>query len=372
MTKKILCVGAGFSGCVIARELAEKLNANVDIIDLRNHIGGNCYTEKDTKTGITFHKYGPHIFHTSDLEVWNYVNKFTKFYNFIYSVKAKTHKGIFILPINLLTINQFFGLELNPNEAEKFIKEKQIKFHNEPQNLEEQALSFLGKELYEVFIYGYTKKQWGVDPKELPAFIIKRLPVRFNYYDNYYFDIYSGIPENGYTEIFEKILDHPKINVILNTKFDKNMIKFYDHIFYSGKIDEFYDYQFGELSYRTVYWEYFYDTGDYQGASVINYCEEKYPYTRIIEHKHFEFWKTYSETICSKEFSREAIKNEIPFYPKRLKPDLEKLEKYGELMKNEDKVTFVGRLGTYRYLDMHIVIREALDIAQNYITIKGF
>lgn len=371
MSKKILCVGAGFSGSIIANEIAQKLNYEVDVIDARDHIGGNCYTEKDTKTGITIHKYGPHIFHTNDINIWNYVNRFTKFYHYILNIKAKTNKGIYPLPINLLTINQFFNLQLNPKEAEKFISEKQVKYSYEPTNLEEQALSFIGKELYEAFIYGYTKKQWGVDPKNLPAYIIKRLPVRFNYNDSYYFDIYSGIPENGYTEIFEKLLDHSKIKLYLNTVFDKSMLKQYDHIFYSGKVDQFYDYCYGELSYRTVFWEHFYDEGDYQGTSLMNFCEEQIPHTRIIEHKHFEYWKNYDKTIYSKEFSREAIRDEIPFYPKRLKNDLDIFAKYQELMQKEDKVTFVGRLGTYRYLDMHIVIKEALEVAESFIKNKG-
>jgi UDP-galactopyranose mutase len=366
MQKKILCVGAGFSGSIIARELADKINAQVDVIDIRDHIGGNCYTEVDKKTGITVHKYGPHIFHTNNIDTWNYINRFSEFKNFSLRVKAKTYKGIYSLPINLLTINQFFGKTFFPKDAEEFIKSQAVSGIQEPANFEEQALKFIGKELYEAFFYGYTKKQWGVEPKLLPASILKRLPVRFNYDDNYYYDLYSGMPSNGYTQIFENLLDHPNISIQLNTSFEKSMIKYYDHIFYSGKLDDFYNYKFGELSYRTVYWENQYDKGDFVGNCVLNFCEENIPYTRIIEHKYFENWKNFEDTIISKEFSREAVRDELPFYPKRLPDDLKKLEKYQHVAYKEDKVTFVGRLGTYRYLDMNVVIEEAIEIAKRY------
>jgi UDP-galactopyranose mutase len=268
------------------------------------------------------------------------------------------------LPINLLTINQFFGKKLNPSQAELFIKDLGDKNINDPQNFEEQALSMLGRELYEAFFYGYTKKQWGVEPSELPASILKRLPIRFNYDDNYYQQLYQGIPVNGYTKLIENILDHPDINIVKNTKLTRETIKEFDHVFYSGTIDEFFDYTEGELAYRTLKFERFDHKGDFQGNPVINYCEESVPYTRISEHKHFAPWETHEESICFKEYSFLATRTDNPYYPLRLKNDKDVLGKYVALANQTPSLTFIGRLGTYRYLDMHVVIGESLDLAK--------
>jgi UDP-galactopyranose mutase len=362
MKKKIGFAGAGFACAVLARELVSSGNFNATVFETRDHVAGNCHTSRDK--GIMVHHYGPHIFNTSRKDVWDYVNNYEEFRNFTNRVKAVTSKGVFSLPINLLTINQFFGKKLNPSQAELFIKDLGDKNINDPQNFEEQALSMLGRELYEAFFYGYTKKQWGVEPSELPASILKRLPIRFNYDDNYYQQLYQGIPVNGYTKLIENILDHPDINIVKNTKLTRETIKEFDHVFYSGTIDEFFDYTEGELAYRTLKFERFDHKGDFQGNPVINYCEESVPYTRISEHKHFAPWETHEESICFKEYSFLATRTDNPYYPLRLKNDKDVLGKYVALANQTPSLTFIGRLGTYRYLDMHVVIGESLDLAK--------
>lgn len=362
---KYLIVGAGFSGAVIAEQLSRNPNNEIVIVDERNHIGGNCYTERDVETSIMIHKYGPHIFHTSDETVWNYINQFCEMMPFVNRVKA-IHKGkMYSLPVNLFTINAFFGMNMNSEEAEKFIHSLSDNSITEPKNFEEQALKFIGKDLYKAFFYGYTKKQWGCEPKELSASILKRLPVRFNYDDNYFSDTFQGIPKEGYTAIFEKMLEAPNIKVVLNAKFNSDWdIKEYDHVFYSGTIDSFFKHKFGRLSYRTVYFEKKIGEGDFQGNAVVNYVDEEIPFTRIHEHKHFTPWEKHEKTIYFKEFSKETEETDTPFYPKRFKEDKMKLEIYQKEAEKLVNVTFVGRLGTYRYMDMDLVIKEALEIAK--------
>ncbi|WII71493.1 UDP-galactopyranose mutase [Bdellovibrio sp. 22V] len=356
--------GTGFAGAVLARKLAESGRYQVTLFDERPHIAGNCHTTRDTGTGIMIHHYGPHIFNTSRKDVWDYVNQWSEFAPFVNRVKAITEKGVYSLPVNLLTINQFFKKQLKPKEAEAFIEGLADKSISDPQNFEEQALKFLGPDLYKNFFHGYTKKQWGVDPKELPASILKRLPIRFNYDDNYYNQKYQGIPIEGYTRIVEKILDHPAITVKLNKRLEPEDKSLYKHIFWSGPIDGYFRFKLGRLRYRTLKFERFEQDGDYQGNPVINYCEEHVPFTRITEHKHFAPWETHEKTVCFKEFSALAGPEDTPYYPLRLKEDLALLEKYISLIEHEDKVTFIGRLGTYRYLDMHVVIGESLDLAE--------
>ena len=249
--KKVYIVGAGFSGAVLARELAEKLGWSSVVIDSRNHVAGNCHTEREKSTGVMIHKYGPHIFHTSREDVWEYIQKFGEFRPFVNRVKISIDKGIFSLPINLHTINQFFGTRLSPKEAEEFLASIGDDSIDTPANFEEQAMKFLGKDLYEAFFKGYTKKQWGCDPRELPASILKRLPVRFNYDDGYYNSKYQGIPVDGYTSIVENMLDHPLIEVKLGVHWKPEQAIDFDHVFYSGPIDAFFNYQHGKLGYRT-------------------------------------------------------------------------------------------------------------------------
>lgn len=364
----ILIVGAGFSGAVIAEQISRRTNRSVVIIDQRHHIGGNCYTKRDSATNIVEHVYGPHIFNTDKLEIWNYISGFCEMMPFVNRVKAITKGSVFSLPINLHTINQFFGKTLNPVDARQFISTLGDKSINNPQNFEEQALSLLGRELYEAFFYGYTKKQWGTEPKNLPASILKRLPIRFNYDDNYYNNQYQGIPKNGYTEIFENMLNHPNIEIRLNTSFNKEMdVSDFEHVFYTGPIDAFFDYKFGRLGYRTVHFEKHTQNGDYQGNAVINYPDMNVPYTRIHEHKYFSPWEQFDNTIYFKEYSKECEKGDVPYYPKRLKNDMIMLDNYLAEVDKVYGVTFLGRLATYRYLDMQHVVEEALGVAKRFI-----
>ena len=369
---KCCIVGAGLSGAVVAREMAEAGHICL-VIDEREHVAGNCYTERDEKTGIMVHVYGPHIFHTSDEEVWSYIQKYADMMPYVNRVKAISKGNVYSLPINLHTINQFFGKSFTPYEAEEFIRNIGIKFENEPKNFEEQALKLIGEELYKSFFYGYTKKQWGVEPSKLPAEILKRLPIRFTYDDNYYNSKFQGIPKEGYTKMIENILCHPNISLKLNIQFesiDKGK-HHYDLVFYSGKIDRYFDYKFGRLPYRTLDFEKFYTDNDFQGNAVMNYSDPEVKFTRITEHKYFAPWEdNKSGSICYKEYSRDCLENDIPYYPIRFSNKQEKIDKYIKYAKNEKNVVFIGRLGTYQYLDMHVSIREALDISKKVINNK--
>jgi UDP-galactopyranose mutase len=368
--KNILIVGAGFSGAVCAREIAENSDYEIEVIDKRNHIAGNCFTSKNDETGIMEHIYGPHIFHTSNKKVWEYINKYGEFNNFVNRVKSSSSRGIYSMPINLHTINQFFSKKFNPTEAQEYVNKISDKSIKDPQNFEEQALKFIGKDLYFEFFYGYTKKQWGVEPSALPASILKRLPVRFNYNDNYYNSVYQGIPVGGYTQIIKNILNHKSINVSLNTSFCKDDIKNFDYVIYTGPIDAFFDFQFGKLGYRTVFWERQILNGDFQGNAVINYPETSTNYTRVHEHKHFTPENSFDKTIIYTEYSKETGFDDEPFYPKRLSSDMEIFEKYKLAALNLDlnkNVSFLGRLGTYRYMDMHNVIGEAMSFSSEFI-----
>ncbi len=363
----IILVGAGLSGAVIGRHLAEAGHA-VTVVDSRPHVGGNCHTERDADTGVLVHVYGPHIFHTDDEEVWNYVNAHARFLPYKNRVKATTGGAVYSLPVNLHTINQFFGRTLRPDEARAFITGEQADMSiTDPQTFEEQALRFVGKDLYEAFFKGYTMKQWGCHPSALPASILKRLPVRFNYDDNYFFHRFQGMPEEGYTAMIADILDHPGISVLLETVFDRSQASGYDHVFWSGPLDGWFDYARGRLGYRTLDFERFTYEGDYQGCAVMNYGEEKVPYTRITEHKHFAPWERHEGSVCYREFSRACEPGDIPYYPIRQVAEKALLKEYVALAEASEGVSFVGRLGTYRYLDMDVTIREALDAGRAFL-----
>ncbi|MBO9125364.1 MULTISPECIES: UDP-galactopyranose mutase [unclassified Rhizobium] len=364
---KIVIVGAGLSGAVIGRELA-LAGHKVEILDARDHIAGNCHTERDADTGVMVHVYGPHIFHTDDAEVWDYVNGFQTFMPYKNRVKTTSKERVYSLPVNLHTINQFFGKTLRPDEAKAFIEEQADKTITDPQTFEEQAMRFVGKDLYEAFFKGYTEKQWGCSPTELPASILKRLPVRFNYDDNYFFHKFQGMPENGYTDMIGRILDHPNITVKLSTRFERAEHEDASHVFYSGQLDGYFDYEAGRLGYRTLDFERFSYDGDYQGCAVMNYGDASVPFTRITEHKHFSPWEEHQGSVCYREFSRACGPDDIPYYPIRMVEEKEQLAQYVTRAEKEDGVTFVGRLGTYRYLDMDVTIREALDTARLYLS----
>lgn len=353
-------VGAGFSGSVLARELAE-LGHKIQIFESRNHVAGNCYTERDISTGILLHNYGPHIFHTDNEKVWNYVNRFTKFIPYINRVKSTTNGKVYSLPINLHTINQFFNKSLSPNQAKIFIDEISDKSIIDPKSFEEQALKFIGKDLYETFFLGYTLKQWGCSPKLLPASILKRLPVRFDYNDNYFNHKFQGMPINGYTAIVENLLDHINITVKLNHQYSKIYNHEYDHIFYTGPIDSYFEYSEGRLGYRTLDFKREEHEGDFQGCAVMNYGDLDVEYTRISEHKHFSPWESHDKTVIIKEYSRECGIGDIPYYPIRMVNEKKMLYEYIKKANAEFNVSFLGRLGTYRYLDMDVTISEALN-----------
>lgn len=368
MPAELACIGAGFSGAVIARELAEQ-GFNIDVYDSRNHIAGNCYTARDEKTGIQLHQYGPHIFHTDNAEVWHYVNRFAVFEPYTHRVKAVSHGRVYTLPVNLHTMNQLTQKVMSPAQAQQWISQQSANIAA-PANFDEQARTLVGDQLYQAFFAGYTQKQWGCSPMELPASIFKRLPVRFNYDDNYFFHKYQGLPRDGYTQIVANILDHPNIHLNLNTRFERAQVKDYSRVFYSGPIDQFFNYEWGRLDYRTLDFEKIFTDGDYQGCAVMNYCDLDVPFTRITEHKYFTPWEQHEDSVCYREFSRAAQPDDIPYYPIRLAKQQEVLKKYVAEAAELSGVTFVGRLGTYRYLDMDLSIAEALKCARDYIEAK--
>jgi UDP-galactopyranose mutase len=364
MKHKILVVGSGLYGSVIANELAKK-GYFVDVIDKRNHIGGNCYTE--TKDSIPVHKYGPHIFHTNDFKIWSYMNKIVKFNNKKQHTKVFHKDKIYSFPINLFTLYQIYGCT-TPEEAKFTLEDKKLNIPN-PKNLEEFCLANIGRELYEIFIKGYTQKQWNKDPKELPISIITRIPIRLTYNDRYFNDKFEGIPEKGYTEIFEKLLDHQKIKVFLNTDFFENKnfyMKNYNKIIYSGKIDQFFNYSYGLLEYRSLKFQEEYYNKDYQGNSIINYTDQNVPYTRIFESKFFHD-ETVSGSWITKEFPQDydPFEGNEPYYPVPTQKNKEIYEKYKSAL-NSDKVIFGGRLGKYQYYNMDQVVASALIHSEKF------
>ena len=367
MPFRFLIVGSGFSGAVLANQLVKNLDCRIDIFEERDHIAGNCHTSRDEETGIMVHRYGPHIFNTDKKEIWDFVNSFTEFRPYVHRVKALYNGNVYSLPVNLLTLNQLFKRTFTPQSAREFLNTLADKTIIEPKNFEEQALRFIGKELYQAFFYGYTKKQWGCEPAELPASILKRIPVRFNYDDNYHNNSYTGIPVEGYTYLIQKLLDHPSVSIHLNKKFSSSgEVSSYDHIFYTGPIDAWFNYEYGRLGYRTVTFESSIHDGDYQGVTQMNYCDENIPYTRIAEHKHFTPWEHHEKTIVFKEFSKETTKDDVPYYPKRLNQDKKLLDQYRQKATMLSNVSFLGRLATYRYMDMHHVIGEALQFSKSF------
>ena len=354
-------VGAGFSGAVVARELVEA-GHTADVFDTRDHVAGNCHTARH-ETGVMVHTYGPHIFHTQHEHVWQYINRFGEMMPYRHKVKAISRGNMYSLPVNLKTINQFFDRNFDAVQAEEFIRSKADATITNPVSFEDQGLRFVGRELYEAFFAGYTSKQWGVDPKELPASILARLPVRFNDDDSYFNHPYQAIPKDGYTPIVEAILRHESIKLHLGTRFNPSShseFGEFDHVVWTGPIDAFFGFEFGRLGYRTLDFEPEVCDGDYQGHPVVNYCDFDVPYTRITEHKHFAPWEDHSRTIVYREFSRLCGESDTPYYPIRLVKEKEQLLNYVQLARNAKGVTFIGRLGTYRYLDMDVTIHEAL------------
>lgn len=356
-----LIVGSGFFGSICAYEL-NKSGYKVCVIESRNHVGGNCYTSN--REGIHVHDYGPHIFHTSNDEVWNWINQFVSFNNFTLTPVANYKGEIYSLPFNMWTFNKLWGVT-HPHQAKAMIEE-QSKHIGEPTNLEEQAIKLVGVEVYEKLIKGYTKKQWKKDPKLLPKEIIKRLPVRFTYNNNYFNDKYQGIPIGGYTQIFEKLLEG--IDVRLNTNYFTDELPDYKNVIYTGPIDKFYNYQFGELEYKTTSFDHKKVMADnYQGIAVMNYTEGEIDYTRIIEHKHFDPIDS-DYTFITFEYPTEYKANKTePMYPVNDGINNKKYMQYKNLADKEKNIIFGGRLAEYKYYDMHQVIESALNITKQII-----
>lgn len=360
-----LIVGAGLFGSVFAHEAAKRGN-KVRVIERRSCIAGNIYTKKED--GIQVHKYGAHIFHTSNKIVWNYVQKFAEFNRYTNSPLANYKGKMYNLPFNMNTFSEMWGIRTPQEAIAKINEQRQEMAGREPQNLEEQAISLIGRDIYERLIKGYTEKQWGRPCTELPTFIIKRLPVRLIYDNNYFNDDYQGIPIGGYTKMIEKMLDHPNIEVKLNTDFFDNKdeyLKNYDKIIYTGMIDKFFNYKLGELEYRSLRFETEEeDVGNYQGNAVINYTDAETPYTRVIEHKHFEFGKgNPNKTIITREYPADWQRGDEPYYPINNQRNNNLYKEYEKLAKKQDKVLFGGRLGQYKYYNMDQVIASALEVA---------
>ncbi len=365
MSHHFLIIGSGLAGSVLARELADQLNCQIEIWEEKDHLAGNCYTSEDEETGIMVHHYGPHIFNTDKKEIWDYFNRFSLLMPYIHHVRA-IHNGVtYSFPINLSTINRFFNQSLTSKSAKELIDALGDHTIVHPANFEEQAIRFLGKDLYHAFFYGYTKKQWGCEPGLLPASVLKRIPVRFNNDDNYHLHPYTGIPVHGYTSFVEKLIDHPSIHLTKNRKFFPEMeTTNFDHVFYTGPLDAYFHFEFGRLGYRTLQFETERHEGDFQEVPQVNYCDEVIPWTRITEHKHLAPWQHFDRTIISKEYSKESGNNDIPFYPKRLEADKALLAMYRTKAKGLQGISFLGRLGTYRYLDMQHVIGESIEFAK--------
>jgi UDP-galactopyranose mutase len=370
-------VGSGFFGLTIAERCASELGLKVLVLERRHHLGGNAYSEREPETGIEVHKYGAHLFHTSNQKVWDYVNRFTTFTDYKHRVFGKYQGQIYSLPMNLGLINQFFGKSHTPEEARQLIASQASEIATEDaSNLEEKAISLIGRPLYEAFIKGYTAKQWQTDPTKLSAEIITRLPVRYTFENGWFSDTYEGLPTDGYTAWLTRMADHPNIEVRLETDFLDPVSEVREEfkgkvpIVYTGPVDEYFGNSEGRLSWRTVDLEASVeDVDDFQGTGVVNYNDQEVPFTRIIEFKHFhpERVKTHlpGKTVIVHEYSRFAEDDDEPYYPVNTAEDRAKLLKYRELAKQEPMVLFGGRLGTYKYLDMHMAIGSALSMYEN-------
>lgn len=351
-----LIVGSGLFGSVFAHEMA-KFGKKCLVLEKRDHIGGNCFSEN--KDGINIHKYGPHIFHTDDKKIWDWINKFTDFHNYKHSPKVNFKDQIYSFPINLMTLNKIWGVR-TPLEAEQKLSEVRLNIHK-PKNLEEWILSQVGEEIYNTFVKGYTMKQWKKDPKDLPISIIKRIPIRTNFDDNYFFDRYQGIPIGGYAKIFEKMLDGIEVKLGVDYMQNRNYWNsIANKIVFTGKIDEFFDYKFGELEYRSLKFENEkIETKDFQGCSIVNYTDFDIPFTRITEHKHFENSNS-NVTWITREYPKDYSSGDIPYYPINDENNNTIYNKYKELTKTKSNVIFGGRLAEYKYYDMHQIIASAL------------
>jgi len=378
LTADLVVVGSGLFGLTIAEQAATELGLKVALLDRRSHIGGNAYSENEEQTGIEVHRYGAHLFHTSNERVWEYVNRFPIFRNPVPRLSPRHDGVVYPMPINLGTINQFFNAAYSPAEAKALIAEQAGELAGtDPQNLNDKGISLIGRPLYEAFIKHYTAKQWQTPPEELPASIISRLPVRYTYDNRYFNDKYEGLPVGGYTAWLERMAAHPNIEVRLNTDFfsgdheySREKVLGQVPVVYTGPVDRYFDYTEGDLSWRTIdLEEEVLPIEDFQGCSVMNYPDADVPFTRIHEFRHFHPERDYTKdaTVIMREYSRFANKGDEPYYPVNTSVDREKLLKYRDLAKGEKDVLFGGRLGTYKYLDMHMAIGSALSMFDNKI-----
>jgi UDP-galactopyranose mutase len=364
---KYIVVGAGPFGAVIAERIANDMGEKVVVLDKRNHIGGNCHSEIEPETGIEVHTYGSHIFHTSSQQVWEYVNRFSGFNHYRHKVLTTCNGHVYHMPVNLATINEYFGIDLSPGEVKDFLRsEIESEGIDNPGNLEEKAISLMGRRLYEAFVKGYTMKQWEIDPGLLPAAIISRLPIRTGYQVDYFDDPYQGIPLRGYSGLFAEMLGHPRIKILLNTDyFDvKHVISPTSLVIYTGPVDRFFQYQFGHLRWRTLdFKKEVHDVEDYQGTAVMNYADPEVPHIRIHEFKHYHPERQYANrTVIFKEYSKAAGYHDDPYYPVNTHEDNKILHNYQQKCSEMKNVIFGGRLGSYRYLNMDEAIMAAMDI----------
>lgn len=359
-----LIVGCGMFGSVFARQALDA-GKTVLMVDKRKHIAGNCYTENIK--GIEVHKYGPHVFHTNNKTIWDYVNRFAEFNHFTYRAKVSNGENMYSFPINMMTLHQLWGVK-TPTEARAKLKEVKVPVDN-PKNMKEWILSQVGEEIYETFIKGYTIKQWGKDPSELPSFIIKRLPIRLTYDDNYFNDRYQGIPVGGYTKMFEKMIDGADVRLEVDyLKDQEGLNSVAKKIVFTGKIDEFFDYSLGELEYRTIKFDHRIMSGDYQGNAAVNHTDISVPYTRTIEHKHFEF-KESEDTVVTFEYPEKWDKKKVPLYPVNDDKNNSMYKSYRALArKQHPDILFGGRLAEYKYYDMHQVVGSALSKSKSELS----
>lgn len=361
---KFLIVGAGLTGAVIARLLADN-GHKCEILEEADHIAGNCHTKKDSQTDILMHFFGPHTLHSDNDEIWKFLERFVEIYPYRHRKQAWVQGKLYPFPINLNAINKLFGTQLTPQEAEQFLKEQTKSYATEePENFEEAALAGVGLKLYEGYYKGYTKKQWGRTPNELPSFVFRRLPIHLNEQSNVFHHAKQGQPVGGYTLMVEKMLDHSNIKLKISTAFDSKIDKLsFDHVFYSGPIDRYFDWSLGRLPYRTLDFKHEHKMGTFQECGTVNYCDFEIPYTRVVEHKYFWPWEIHKDTVVTFEYSRECEISDRPYYPIPLKESKQLFERYKQLAEETQKISFVGRLGTYRYLDMDKAIEEAMIAA---------
>ena len=372
---KVVVIGSGLFGLAIAEQVTSVLGIPVIVLEKRSHIGGNAWSEIHDETGIEIHKYGSHLFHTSNQRVWNYLNKFSEFSDYQHRVWTIHNDKTYSMPINLGTISQFFNRQLSPTQARDLIDSQAREITKEPQNLEEKAISMVGRPLYEAFIKGYTAKQWQTDPKELPGNIIGRLPVRYDFNNRYFNDTWEGLPVNGYASMIEAMSANPLIEIRLNTDyFDiREQLSSNQLIVYTGPIDQYFNYQEGRLRWRTLDFKIeTHKVADFQGTAVMNYADSDVSFTRIHELRHLHPERDYrnDKTVIMKEYSREAMGSDEPYYPINTALDRDMLNRYRELAKLEENVFFGGRLGTYQYLDMHMAIASAISTFENQLEPK--